>query len=341
VTVARVLLADRSQAVRSVLRRLLDGVPGVAVVGDTADGAETLRLAVETAPDAIVLDLDLPTVGGRGLVEKIGSLTRARIFALTPRRDNEAARIAISLLNIGVVAIFPKPEVPDEWLDLGRTLGEAVSQLGATSSSTEPALFAADDTPVVGRDLRYVAVGASTGGPGAVFDLLASLGRRSRVGFAVVQHIAAGFEGAFAAWLAAELGLDVKVARHGELLRAGQVRIAPSACHLVLDPHGVLSLDADGEPVNGHRPSVDMLFQSLLGHPPGRIAAVLLSGMGTDGADGLCELRRANVLTIVQDEGSSAVFGMPRAALERRGASFALAPQQIGRLLARAGAVER
>jgi chemotaxis response regulator CheB len=275
------------------------------------------------------------------LVEKIASLTGTRIFALTPSQDAEAARSAISLLNIGVVAVFPKPDVPDEWIDLVRTLSEAVRQLGASSAFTAPVISDPEDTAVVGRDLRYVAVGGSTGGPGAIFDLLASLGVRSRVGVAVVQHIAAGFEGAFAEWLAAELGLDVRVARHGGQLRAGQVRIAPPGSHLVLNPNGELNLDTVGESVGGHRPAVDVLFRSLLRHPPGRIAAVLLSGMGSDGADAMCQLREAKVLTIVQDEGSSAVFGMPRAALERRAASFALAPKQIGRLLARAGAVER
>jgi chemotaxis response regulator CheB len=292
-------------------------------------------------PDAIVLDLDLPSVAGRALVEKIASLTRTRIFALTPGQNGDAARSAISLLNIGVVAVFPKPDVPDDWIDLVRTLSEALRQLGASSASPAPVLSDPDDPAVVARDLRYVAVGASTGGPGAVFDLLASLGGRSKVGVAVVQHIAAGFEGAYAEWLAAELGLDVRVARHGGQLRAGQVRIAPSGSHLMLNPNGRLSLDTLGEPVGGHRPAVDVLFRSLLRHPPGRIAAVLLSGMGSDGAHAMCRLREAKVLTIVQDEGSSAVFGMPRAALECRAASFALAPKQIGRLLARAGAVER
>jgi len=199
-----------------------------------------------------------------------------------------------------------------------------------------PSQIEPDDTPTSGRGLRYVAVGASTGGPAAVLDLLQSMTPELSVGVIVVQHIAEGFESNFSEWLATELGIDVKVARNGERLEPGMMRVAPPANHLTLDRDGTLRLDHHSDPVNGHRPSVDILFRSLLAHDPGDVAAVLLSGMGDDGAEGMAELREANVLTIAQDEASSAVFGMPRAAIERRGAALALAPSQIGRLLARA-----
>jgi chemotaxis response regulator CheB len=153
----------------------------------------------------------------------------------------------------------------------------------------------------------------------------------------VVQHIAEGFESTLTEWLAAELGMDVAVARHGEHLKIGTVRVAPSGHHLSVDRGARLRLDRHTAPVGGHRPSVEVLFRSLLGQPANRVAAVLLSGMGSDGAEAMAELRSANILTVAQDEASCAVFGMPRAAIERRAAAFALAPPQIGRLLARAG----
>jgi two-component system chemotaxis response regulator CheB len=129
--------------------------------------------------------------------------------------------------------------------------------------------------------------------------------------------------------------LDVRVARHGEHLGAGTVRIAPCGEHLSIDSNGNLHLDSLTAPVNGHRPAVDVLFRSLHVLPTDRVAAVLLSGMGSDGAAAMAELRSSGVLTLVQDEASCAVFGMPRAAIEAGAAVFALAPKGIGDLLAK------
>jgi len=338
---AAVLVADRSQAVRAVLRRLLEAAPGIEVIADVADGREAARLACEKKPLAVVLDLDLPSLSGRALVERIASRSRVPIFALAPRRDTAGAKIAMGLSNLGVAAVFHKPETPEEWKALGHTLSEALRQVSPGLAATAASSVEADDTPVVSRELRYVAIGGSTGGPGAVFDLLAALGRRHKLGLAVVQHIAVGFETALTEWLAAELGMDVAIARHGEHLAKGTVRVAPADHHLSIDGGGKLRLDRRGAPVAGHRPSVEVLFKSLLAQPANRVAAVLLSGMGSDGASAMAELRGANVLTVAQDEASCAVFGMPRAAIEGRAAALALAPPQIGRLLARAGGARR
>jgi two-component system chemotaxis response regulator CheB len=336
-----VLVADRSQAVRAVLRRLLEQVPGIEVIADVADGRDAARLALERKPLVAVLDLDLPSLSGRALVERIASRSRVPIFVLAPRLDTAGAKIAMGLSNLGVTAVFHKPETPEEWKSFGRTLSEAVRQIKPGLRETGASSVDDDDTPVISRELRFVAIGASTGGPGALFDLLAAIGRRPKLGFAVVQHIAEGFEPALTEWLAEELGIDVAVAGHGEHLRVGTVRVAPGDHHLSIDGGGRLRLDRSGALVGGHRPSVEVLFKSLLGQPANRVAAVLLSGMGSDGAAAMAELRAANVLTVAQDEASCAVFGMPRAAIERRAAALALAPPQIGRLLARAGGGQR
>jgi two-component system chemotaxis response regulator CheB len=336
-----ILVADRSLSVRAVLRQLLEDRPGVCVIGEADDGDQAARLAAELRPDAVILDLDLPSLGGRALVEAISKYRNMPIFILTPRQRGEATRVAFSAHSLGVVAVFAKPENPGEWKELGRDLGEAVDQITEMVDSRVPDLVEPDARPVINRQVDYVAVGASTGGPKAIFEMLRSLGRPSRIGIAVVQHIATGFETAFSEWLAAELGIDAAVAQNGEILAAGRVRIAPPGSHMVLDRHGALKLNNSAGPLNGHCPAIDVLFRSLLDHPPHRVAAVLLSGMGSDGAEGMAELQRANVLTVAQERSSCAVFGMPRAAMERRGVSVSLAPPQIGRLLARAHQGER
>jgi len=336
-----VILADRSLAVRAVLRRLLEQAPEIEVVADCDDGREVVRLAAEKRPAAIILDLDLPSLSGRELVKRITAGGPIPIIVLTPQRNHENARTAMSLHTLGVVEVFPKPESPAEWTALGQTLGEAVRHVGSGSGDGQRVSPEPDDTPIISRELRYVAVGASTGGPGAVYELLAALGRRTKIGVAVVQHIAKGFEGTLAEWLATELGMDVAVGRHGERLSSGKVRIAPPGHHMLVDRGGSLRLDQLTAPVGGHRPAVEVLFRSLCDQPANRVAAVLLSGMGSDGAEAMAALRNANVLTVAQNKASCAVFGMPRAAIDRQAAAFALAPRQIGRLLARAGGAKK
>jgi two-component system chemotaxis response regulator CheB len=334
---ARVLVADRSLAVRAVLRSVLEETTGISVIGEAGDGREIVRLVGRYGPDAVVLDLDLASLAGRELVDALGALRRVPLFVLTPKQHRDGVREAIRAHGLGVVAVFPKPERPQEWTELGRTLREAVAPLTPDAADGPEPLEEPDDTPVVGRNLSYVAVGGSAGGPGAILEMLRALGPTPGVGVAVVQHIAAGFEEIFAEWLMGEVDLDVAVARDGEGLCAGRVRLAPAGSHLLLEPGGKLRLDGISNPVNGHRPAVDRLFRSLLEHPAERVTAVLLSGMGSDGAEAMAELRRANVLTIAQSRGSCAIFGMPRAAIDRRGVTITLAPEQIGRLLAGVG----
>ena len=331
-----VLIADRSPSVRAVLRRLLEEGEKMAVVADVDDGREASRLAAEKKPVAVILDLDLPSLGGRALVESITTFAGVPIFVLVPRRDPASARTAMGLCSNGVATVFPKPQTVDGWKALGKTLRDTVLQIGSRAVEAPQTPVEEHEPPVVRRELRYVAIGASTGGPGAIHQLLAAIGQRPKFGVAVVQHIAEGFERTFSEWLAVELRMDVAVARHGEVLAAGMVRIAPPGQHLSVDRGGRLRLDEQAAAVRGHRPSVEILFRSLLQQPANRVAAVLLSGMGSDGAEAMSELRAADVLTMAQDEASCAVFGMPRAAIERRAAIFALAPSQIGRLLARA-----
>jgi two-component system chemotaxis response regulator CheB len=337
----RVLVADRSPSVRAVLRRLLEEGQKIAIVADVGDGREASRLAAEKKPAAVILDLELPSLGGQSLVERITNFAGVPILVLVPRGDPASARMAMRLCSHGVATVFPKPQTADEWRALGKTLRDTVLQIGSRRGEKGQSPIKVHEPPVVRRELRYVAIGASTGGPGAIHEMLAAIGPHSRLGVAVVQHIAEGFERTFSEWLAAELRRDVAVARHGELLENGMVRIAPPGHHLSVDRDGRLRLDQRAPPVGGHRPSVDVLFRSLLEQPANRVAAVLLSGMGSDGAEAMSELRDANVLTVVQDEASCAVFGMPRAAIERRAAVFALAPPQIGQLLSRAEGARR
>lgn len=183
--------------------------------------------------------------------------------------------------------------------------------------------------------LAWLALGASTGGPGALHDLLRELPTPLPLRVLIVQHIAPGFEGVLVDWLADALDLDARLALDGERPPPGSVRMAPAGAHLRVGGDGRLALDAATPARNGHRPSIDELFLSLAAAAPKATAAALLTGMGSDGAEGLLALRRAGALCLTQDEASSALFGMPRAALDLGAAELALPARELGLELAR------
>jgi len=317
------------------MRRILAGAGGIEVVGEAGNGLEAVRAAHALRPDAVVMDLEMPGSDGYLATERIMAECPAPVVVVTSLVQPDQMGAAFRAFKVGAVGVFPKPEVPGQWEELARTLPATLREVGAehrrgtrrTATST-----ATEGGP--GERLHTLAIGASTGGPGAICELLRELGRGSRARVAVVQHIAAGFEAGFAEWLRHELGVDVRLARGGETIPPGAVRVAPTGSHLCVDPEGVQRLDPDSPPVGGHRPSVDALFRSLARGSARGVAGVLLTGMGNDGAEGLLELRRAGAFTVTQDEASCAVFGMPRSALERGAADLALSPREIGRLLA-------
>lgn len=324
----KVLIADPSLSVRAVLRRYVESVPKLVVVGEARDGREAVRLARDLRPDTIITDADLARTDEPGSLEEIYNVHPVPMIVISSGGDRERMVATFRSLRRGAVAVFPKPTVPQAWEELGETLGETLRQLAGRQgrdTPVTPPLPAAYRAPI-----RLVAVGASTGGPGALAEMLHHLGSDISVPVVVVQHIAAGFEPALADWLTGETGLDVRVAKDGAPLNGGRVRLAPSGSHMTVDSGSVVRLDRQSPPVNGHRPSADTLFRSLVGDWAPHTAAILLSGMGTDGVAAMVELRSHGALTIVQDEGSSAVWGMPGSAVERGAASLVLTPAAIG-----------
>ena len=329
----RVVIADRSNAVRAVLKRLLAQFPALDVVGEAADGRQLVDCVQHRRPDVIVTEFQLPDPDGSAPHATIMKRWPTPIVVLTPRPESGGSPVPYWAAAEGVVEVLQKPQVPSEWNDLAPALNVLLQQLGIRSKANADEARPAADLPT-SRELDFIAIGGSTGGPGAVVRLLKELGTGFQAGVAVVQHIADGFEHAFAQWLKVELGADVRVAEAGERLIQGRVRIAPVGSHLLVDREGRVQLDSATPPQRGHKPSVDLLFRSFLSVAPRRVAAVLLSGMGDDGVEGMRALRDAGSLTLAQNKASSAVYGMPRIALETGAAEIALTPDQIGRLLA-------
>jgi len=349
-----VLLVDDSPSVRAVLRRFLARTGDISVVAEAADGAQAVQAVLDHLPQVVVMDLQMPVMDGYDAIERIMTLRPTPILVLSSRANRNQMQTAFEAIRRGAIEVLPKPEDTGSWEVLADSLPRTVRVVaaarpralpppararrgsGGPGAGTRPANVASAAGARGGGGLRWVAIGASTGGPAAIRELLEEVPPEPPVSFLIVQHIAAGFEAAMAEWLNKELPLDVRLARDAESPRRGAVRLAPAGAHLRLDAGGVLRLDAETPARRGHRPSVDDLFRSCAESFPRQSAGVLLTGMGADGVEGLAALRGAGALTLAQDEASSVVFGMPRVALERGAAERALPPRDLARALAQA-----
>ena len=334
-----VVLVDDSPSVRAVLRRIFSKTRDIRVVGEAVDGAQAVQMVIDLQPQVVVMDLQMPVLDGYAATEQIMAVRPTPIVVLTSRANRNQMQTAFEAMRRGALEVLPKPEDTPSWQQLAESLPETVRtvamaqtapRLARRGRAVRPEILV--DSP---RELRWVAIGASTGGPAAIRELLEEVPADPPVGFLIVQHIASGFELGFADWLNKEFPFDVRLAQDGEELRRGMVRLAPGGSHLRLETGGVLRLDSQTPARRGHRPSVDEMFLSCAESCPGQVAGVLLTGMGSDGVIGLLALRKAGGITLVQDEASCVVFGMPRVALEKKAADVALPPRALAQTLIR------
>jgi two-component system chemotaxis response regulator CheB len=340
----RVLVVEDSPTVRDCIRKELDRDPDLAVVGEAGDGEQAIALCQRMRPDVITMDVVLPLLDGLAATEHIMAHFPTPILVVSGAGRAEAFS-TYDALAAGAVDVIEKPRGDASDGDWGRRLRTTVKLVSrikvvtrhrttgnrAESAQRPPAPRTA------GNQLRAVAIGASTGGPGAIVELLSALPNDFPVPILFVQHIAASesLAVAFTDWLGGQVGRRVTYARPGDPLAglAGRVIVAPPDRHLVVR-NGQVQLTAD--PMrHSCRPSVDTLFESVAAECGATAAGCLLTGMGRDGAAGLLALRRAGAYTFAQDEQSSVVYGMPREAMLLGAAAEVLPPARIaGRLAA-------
>ncbi len=326
----RVLLADDSDLFRELLAKVITAEPGFEVVATAADGDAAAALARERRPDVVTMDLNMPDADGFSGIARIMAETPTPILVLTVSREET---VGFRALSLGALDILEKPS-PDSDLDqYGALLRSRLRLLAGVKVIRHPRglrrRVPAGPRPSARSDV--VVIGASLGGPRALAALLRQLPETFRAPVLVVQHIADGFTEGLAGWLDQESVLRVREARDGELLRPGEVLLAPSGRHLVVT-QGVARL-SNAAPVDTFKPSVTPLFVSAAEAYGERVCAVVLTGMGRDGAEGVRRVKKAGGFVIAQDEGTSAVFGMPRAAIETGAVDRVLPLEEIARSL--------
>jgi two-component system chemotaxis response regulator CheB len=339
-----VLICEDSQTYAAGLSRLLARDPEIEVVGicPTAEATLTRLSQLERRPHLVTMDMELPGMSGAEAIELIMSAHPVPILVLAGGVERGSAQ-ALASLGAGALEVLSKDTL--DFRDPGGTDARAfrrrVKLLSRVPVLRHPRGALGRDRHTAGgmgtpRSAAAIGICASVGGPPALASVLAALPAGFPIPILVVQHITKGFTEGFVRWLGDQVTLPVRLAAPG-LVGPG-IWVAPEGAHLALIAGGRLGLDERSD-AGPHRPSGDVLLGSIAVAAGADGVAVVLTGMGRDGAAGLGEVRRAGGLTIAQDEASSAVFGMPKAAAEH-GAELVLPPAMIGsrlRTLRRAG----
>jgi len=330
----RVLIVDDSATIRGLLTAVLSRDPNIEVVGAAPDAATARSMIKELNPHVITLDVEMPNMNGLEFLEKIMRL-RPMPVVMVSTLTQKGEDVTLSALEIGAVDYFAKPteNVTKHLEECGRELCEKVTT--AAAARVHP--YVRRDPPVVliksdfEPGSNVVAIGSSTGGVEALIEVLSHFPANCPA-TVITQHMPAHFTTSFANRLDRICQPHVTEARDGAVLGPGQVYLAPGGdAHLEVSGVGILRCKLVKAPqVNGHRPSVDVLFHSMATFVRQNAIGVILTGMGRDGASGLLEMRNQGAATIGQDEASSVVYGMPRVAHEIGGVMKQLPLPMIG-----------
>jgi two-component system chemotaxis response regulator CheB len=347
----RVLVVDDSALMRKLIPAILARDSSIEVVGTAMDGAFALKKIEELQPDVVTLDLEMPRMDGMETLRMI--MRRAPLpVVLFSTHSKEGGYATLKALAYGAVDFVTKPkdaaaghleQIADQLIAkikvakraAGRKLPPAVvaDELSAPKKGNRPLL----------APRRVIAIGISTGGPNALQFVLPQIPGDFQSTIVIVQHMPEGFTEMFAKRLDECCALEVQEARSGDLLLAGRVLICPGNRHVMVRrmPRGDMVVLSDGPPVNGHRPSADVLFHSVSQEFGLTAVGVLMTGMGEDGAEGLGAIKAAGGMTIAQSEDTCVVSGMPRAAILKGHANKIIPLDGIGTYLVQQYGAER
>ena len=337
----RIGIVNDSAMAAEILRRVVTQRGDHAVAWIALDGAQALSLCGRDRPDLVLMDLVMPVMDGVEATRRIMEECPCPVLVVTATVEGNLTAV-YRALGHGALDVVRTPELgTDGGMAGGALLLEKVGSIHRLTSRTsafapKPNPAPPEPTPYPGKVSPLFAIGASTGGPKALADLLAGMAGERRVAVVIIQHVDAEFASGLAQWLTDQSGFTVRVAREGDHPKPGVALLAATNDHLVMRPD--LTVGYTQEPQDHvYRPSVDVFFQSLLTSWPRAGVAAVLTGMGRDGADGLLALRRSGWHTLAKDQATSVLFGMPKAAAACGGAVevlplTAIAPAALRRL---------
>lgn len=323
----RVLVVDDSALMRKLIPQILARDPDIEVVGTAMDGSFGLKKIEDLKPDVVTLDLEMPRMDGMETLRQITRKYRVPVIIVSAL-TTEGASATFKALALGALDFVAKPrdaasahmdEIAADLIAKIKVASKTRMKNAVPHALVERARPSKPAQRVRREPSRVVAIGVSTGGPNALQYLLSQLPGDFPGSILVVQHMPEGFTDMFARRLNESCAIEVKEAQSGDLLIAGRALVCPGDRHMKVRqmPLANTVLLTDEGRVNGHRPSVDVLFRSVAAEFGSQGMGVLMTGMGEDGAEGLGAIKGAGGLTIAQSEESCVVFGMPKAAIER------------------------
>ncbi len=340
----RVLVVDDSPVARELITHILSLAPGIQVIGSARNGREAIDALNLNKPDIVTMDINMPVLDGFEATRIIMATNPVPIVIVTGISDMSELDMSFRAIDAGALAVIRKPPGVGH-PDFDKSAADLITKVRLMSEvkvvrrwlrkpgeekrveSTEPPVR------VDFAEIRAVAIGASTGGPPVIEKILSQLPADFPAPVLVVQHMAPGFIQAFAEWLGQTSGLPVHVAFNGSIVRAGHVYIAPEGMQMRLDAYGRIHCVKEASAGSLHQPSVSYLFRSVAEVFGENAVGVLLTGMGSDGAEELGLMKKMGAVTVAQDQKSSAVFGMPGEAVKINAASYVLPPDKIAALL--------
>ncbi|MFC1853496.1 chemotaxis-specific protein-glutamate methyltransferase CheB [candidate division CSSED10-310 bacterium] len=318
-----VLIVDDSPISREVLQTIIETSPDFEIVGLATNGEEAIDAVDELRPDIVTMDLNMPIMNGYEAIENIMAYNPTPILVVTTAEFEKDTNIAFEALAVGALDIINRPQIPDDMdEDIGEDAQEFLNKLRMLSkvgviTHVRGKLSRKAKVGGYQRSVqKLVVIGSSTGGPKALKEIFDNLPPDFETPIVAVQHMSDGFIPGLVKWLDSSSPLSVQIAEDGAQIESGNVYIAPTGFHLTIKKSGILEM-VDLPPVNGIKPCADFLFESAARVYGSKVLAVILSGMGDDGAQGSSAIKASGGKIIVQDKATSVIFSMPQNVINR------------------------